>query len=240
MVQDDPAKRPTIDEVITWFNAIRRKLGFSKLCLRLRHEDVFGALLGFAHIFTTIRYTLRGLPAIPTRWNCSRLTLLDPYGAYALSEWCWTQSLLCSSPFFCNHMISLNLIGCNVLPYFKFYVWQVTPMFSQNHGPLQAVLGSKISSGLLGSSFEILLMAPGELEEIHGVACLIRLPRDSTPISWHLNKFSHWWLLAAKCDHWVSVDNIIILFHNRNRTSSDWVKVDLACWYSRKTHSDCL
>jgi hypothetical protein len=68
MVQDDASKRPTIDDVVTRFNAIRKKLGIMKLRSRLHHEDdTFGLFRDFAHIFKSIRYSFQGVPAIPTR-----------------------------------------------------------------------------------------------------------------------------------------------------------------------------
>ena len=68
MVQDDPAKRPSIDEVVTRFNAMRRKMGTIKLRSRIGHrQEAFGLFRDFAHIFKSIRYSLQGIPAIPTR-----------------------------------------------------------------------------------------------------------------------------------------------------------------------------
>ena len=68
MVQDDPAKRPSIDEVVTRFNAMRKKMGIIKLRSHIaRREDGFGPFRYFAHIFTSIKYTLQGIPPIPTR-----------------------------------------------------------------------------------------------------------------------------------------------------------------------------
>jgi len=68
MVQDDPAKRPSIDEVVTRFNAMRKKMGTMKLRSRIgRREETFGLFRDFAHIFTSIKYSLQGIPPIPTR-----------------------------------------------------------------------------------------------------------------------------------------------------------------------------
>ena len=68
MVQDDPAKRPSIDEVVTRFNAMRKKMGTIKLRSRVaRREDGFSLFCYFAHVFTSIKYTLQGIPPIPTR-----------------------------------------------------------------------------------------------------------------------------------------------------------------------------
>jgi hypothetical protein len=68
MVQDDPAKRPTIDEVVDRFADMRKKLGAFKLRARvgLRVES-FGAIRDVVHLFTTSKYTLKGIPPVPTR-----------------------------------------------------------------------------------------------------------------------------------------------------------------------------
>ena len=68
MVQKDPAKRPTIDEVVNRFAEIRNKLGPLKLRARVGPRDEsFGAVRDFAHLFTTIQYTLKGISPVPTR-----------------------------------------------------------------------------------------------------------------------------------------------------------------------------
>jgi len=69
MVQEDPAKRPTIDQVVSRFADMQKKLGTFKLRARvgLKDDESFGAVRDFAHIFTTIKYALKGLPAVPTR-----------------------------------------------------------------------------------------------------------------------------------------------------------------------------
>jgi len=52
MVQDDPAKRPTIDQVITRFDVIRKKLWALKLHSRAGHRDEwFGGARDFAFFF---------------------------------------------------------------------------------------------------------------------------------------------------------------------------------------------
>lgn len=68
MVQDDPAKRPTIDEVIVRFNAICKKLGPMRLRARIgRRKESFGVFRDVGHVFKIARYILQGAPAIPSR-----------------------------------------------------------------------------------------------------------------------------------------------------------------------------
>jgi hypothetical protein len=68
MVQDDPTKRPSIDEVATRFSVIRKKLGTIKLRSRIgRRTELFGLVRDLAHIFTSARYILQGIPPIPAR-----------------------------------------------------------------------------------------------------------------------------------------------------------------------------
>ena len=68
MVQDDPTKRPTIDQVVNRFDDMRKKLGAFKLRARVGlRDESFGAVRDFMHLFTTIKYSLKGLPAVPTR-----------------------------------------------------------------------------------------------------------------------------------------------------------------------------
>jgi hypothetical protein len=68
MVQDDPAKRPTIDQVVKRFADVRKKLGTLKLRARVGPRDEsFGVVRDFVHLFTTIKYTLKGIPPVPTR-----------------------------------------------------------------------------------------------------------------------------------------------------------------------------
>jgi hypothetical protein len=68
MVQDDPAKRPTIDQVVNRFAEMRMKLGTLKLRARASPRDEsLGAVRDFGHLFTTIKRTFRGIPPVPTR-----------------------------------------------------------------------------------------------------------------------------------------------------------------------------
>ena len=68
MIQKDPAKRPTIDEVVNRFAEMCKKLGTLKLRARVGPRDEpFGAVRDLAHLFTTIKYTLKGIPPVPTR-----------------------------------------------------------------------------------------------------------------------------------------------------------------------------
>jgi hypothetical protein len=66
MVQDDPTKRPSIDEVATRFSVTRKKLGTIKLRSRIgRRTEAFGLVRDLAHIFTSARYVLQGIAPIP-------------------------------------------------------------------------------------------------------------------------------------------------------------------------------
>jgi hypothetical protein len=68
MVQEDPTKRPTIDQVVSRFAGMRKTMGIFKLRARAGPRDEsFGAASDFMHFFTTVKYMLKGIPAIPTR-----------------------------------------------------------------------------------------------------------------------------------------------------------------------------
>jgi hypothetical protein len=68
MVQDDPAKRPTIDQVVKRFAEMRKNLGALKLRARVGlRDESFGAVRDFRHFFATIKYALKGIPPVPTR-----------------------------------------------------------------------------------------------------------------------------------------------------------------------------
>lgn len=68
MVQDDPSKRPTIDEVATRFGAMRKKMGLLMLRSRLAPKDErFGSIRFLTHFFKSLGNTLLGVHAIPTR-----------------------------------------------------------------------------------------------------------------------------------------------------------------------------
>lgn len=70
MVQDEPGMRPTMDQVLERFESIRKGLTSTKLRARIADidEGVLTALLrDLSHFGRRIKYTIRGLPAIPTR-----------------------------------------------------------------------------------------------------------------------------------------------------------------------------
>jgi len=69
MVQDDPVKRPTIDQVVVRFADIRGRLRFWHLRSRLVRNDEYWIVRMFRnirHIFRTIGYIITRRPAIPT------------------------------------------------------------------------------------------------------------------------------------------------------------------------------
>ena len=69
MVQDDPTKRPTMDEVVSEFAKIRKKQGSWKLRSRLvpRDEDSIRRLIrSVGHFFRTVVYLDTMRPAIPS------------------------------------------------------------------------------------------------------------------------------------------------------------------------------
>ncbi|KAL4073734.1 hypothetical protein J3A83DRAFT_4230974 [Scleroderma citrinum] len=68
MVQEDPSKRPTIDEVVTRFEIIRKSLGPWKLRSRLadKQENMLeNAILTVSHWTRQLRYVAKHLPAVP-------------------------------------------------------------------------------------------------------------------------------------------------------------------------------
>lgn len=68
MVQDNPDKRPTIDQVVERFGKIRGKLSAVRLHSRAGHrEEWFGRVRDLSHIFTSVRLAIQKVPAIPTR-----------------------------------------------------------------------------------------------------------------------------------------------------------------------------
>jgi hypothetical protein len=68
MVQEDPGKRPTIDQVVSRFADMRKRLGVFKLRARVGPRDESsGAVHDFMHFFTTVKHTLKGIPPVPTR-----------------------------------------------------------------------------------------------------------------------------------------------------------------------------
>ncbi|KAJ7637467.1 hypothetical protein B0H17DRAFT_1106842 [Mycena rosella] len=68
MVHDDPAKRPTIDEVVVRFGYIRERLSWWKLRSRVVKKDDFLLHLPrmLNHWYRRIGYILMRVPAIPT------------------------------------------------------------------------------------------------------------------------------------------------------------------------------
>ena len=69
MVQDDPAKRPNMDEVMAEFHILRQGLSTSKLRSRLAERDenpILGFFRNLAALARRIKYTVLRLPAIPT------------------------------------------------------------------------------------------------------------------------------------------------------------------------------
>lgn len=70
MTQEDPAKRPKIDEVVKRFNDIMVRLSWFRLRSRIvprsdiRFPPVY-LIKEFIHAFRTVRYILRSLPALP-------------------------------------------------------------------------------------------------------------------------------------------------------------------------------
>ncbi|KZP34441.1 hypothetical protein FIBSPDRAFT_772076 [Athelia psychrophila] len=70
MVQDDPDKRPTIDQISQRFSEIRAKLSSNKLRSRIakREENIVAGLFrGIAHLYRRGKYTFRGMAADPGR-----------------------------------------------------------------------------------------------------------------------------------------------------------------------------
>lgn len=69
MIQDDPSKRPTMDEVVSRFDDIRRKLSWWKLRSRLieTSEGNFERFVrSVRHAVRTTIHVIRSRPAIPT------------------------------------------------------------------------------------------------------------------------------------------------------------------------------
>ncbi|KAF8485475.1 hypothetical protein JB92DRAFT_3026854 [Gautieria morchelliformis] len=68
MTQEEPSKRPSIDEVMTRFEAIYRSLSFKLLRTRIvkRNEDEgTSALYDFLHFFRRMRYAFMRIPPVP-------------------------------------------------------------------------------------------------------------------------------------------------------------------------------
>jgi len=69
MVQQDPSKRPTMDEVVKRFRAIWSNLSSWKLRSRVIDKEeaaLNGVLRSATHWMRRVRFIMRGVPAIPT------------------------------------------------------------------------------------------------------------------------------------------------------------------------------
>jgi len=69
MVQQDPSKRPTMDEVVKRFHVIQSDLSSWKLRSRVidEEETVLDRVLhGSTHWMRRVRFMTRGVPALPT------------------------------------------------------------------------------------------------------------------------------------------------------------------------------
>jgi len=67
MVQDDPAKRPTMDEVARRFDGIFNKLDTEMLRSRLIGRDERSMVNFVSHWYRRLYYALQGYPAVPSR-----------------------------------------------------------------------------------------------------------------------------------------------------------------------------
>jgi hypothetical protein len=77
MTQDEPPKRPSIDEVAARFDAIYRSLNFTLLRSRiiLRKEDEGATFFyNFMHLFRRMRYAFMRLPPVPREGMARCLT----------------------------------------------------------------------------------------------------------------------------------------------------------------------
>ena len=69
MIQSDPSKRPTMNEVMERFHAIRSDLSGWKLRSRVvdKGESLLdGVVCGISHWMRRVKFITRGVPAIPT------------------------------------------------------------------------------------------------------------------------------------------------------------------------------
>lgn len=69
MVQDDPQKRPSIEEVTSRFTEATSKLSARTLRDRLRENNesaVVRFFRGLEHAYRTAKYVVRRLPPVPT------------------------------------------------------------------------------------------------------------------------------------------------------------------------------
>lgn len=70
MVQDDPTKRPTIDEVIRRFDNIQHRLSSWKLRSRVvktKDESLVGFFRGIAHWSRRVQYVVTGVHPVPVQ-----------------------------------------------------------------------------------------------------------------------------------------------------------------------------
>lgn len=68
MVQNDPSKRPSMDEVVSRYDVIYKGLGAWKLRSRIKSVDedfLSGIFRGIVHWSRCVQYLLRRLPALP-------------------------------------------------------------------------------------------------------------------------------------------------------------------------------
>jgi len=68
MIQSDPSKRPTIDEIVARFDALRRSLSSWKLRSRAVEKDEYTLLrlsLSLRHLRQRIGYVLKRIPPVP-------------------------------------------------------------------------------------------------------------------------------------------------------------------------------
>ncbi|KAF8508794.1 kinase-like domain-containing protein [Gautieria morchelliformis] len=68
MTQEEPSKRPSIDEVVTRFETIYRSLSFKLLRTRMvkrKEDEGTSALYDFLHFFRRMRYAFMRIPPVP-------------------------------------------------------------------------------------------------------------------------------------------------------------------------------
>jgi hypothetical protein len=69
VVQEDPEKCLTIDEVVACFQVIRKKLRVMKLHSHAGdRNETFGPFCNFTHFFGSAKYTLQGIPVVPNKY----------------------------------------------------------------------------------------------------------------------------------------------------------------------------
>ncbi|KAJ7162164.1 hypothetical protein C8R46DRAFT_904157 [Mycena filopes] len=109
MVQDDPAKRPTMDEVVRGFDDICARLSTSQLRGRAHKRKTLPIVVffrSFGYWARRIRFTIARVPAVPCRPN-PRLTMSPPD---SLSDRL-PGDLLPSERFFRDHQVWLEERG---------------------------------------------------------------------------------------------------------------------------------